>query len=163
MTLLLTVPAILHSHGWHTLGDVGSDPFSLKNPLIHSSQFFPDKRKGQKQCSIKLRFRPSQKEGLPAAPHLWCCYCSCHTRLLLLDSAHLVGYQPSHHNDTRGRGHDTGKAGSSLAGAGHLTWMACHCRGLHNAGTDERQLQTVYKICRHTILLFSNCILTLLL
>ena len=113
MTLLLTVPAILHSHGSHTLDEVGSDPSSLKNPLIHSSQFFPDKREGHKQCLIKLRFGPSQKEGLPVAPHLWCCYCSCHRCLLLLGSAHLAGHQLSRHNGTRGRGRDTGKAGSS--------------------------------------------------
>lgn len=57
MRLLLTVPAILQSHGWHTLGEVGSNPSNLKNPLMHSSQFLPDRRKWQKQGWFKLRLR----------------------------------------------------------------------------------------------------------
>lgn len=136
----------------------GQIPLAWRTHWYTAHSSFLTGGRDKKQCSIKPRWRPSRKGGLPAAPHLWCCSCSCRRRLLLLDSVHLVGHQLSRRNDTRGRGRDIGKAGSSLAGAGHLTWMACHCRGLHNAGTDERQLHTVY-ICRHTFL-FSKCILT---
>lgn len=42
--LLLTVPAVLQLQGWHESTEVGSDPSSLKNPLIHSSQFLPERQ-----------------------------------------------------------------------------------------------------------------------
>lgn len=45
--------------------------------------------------------------------YLWCCACSCHRHLLLLDNAHLVGRQLGHRNDRRGRGCNTDKVGSS--------------------------------------------------
>lgn len=43
--LLLTVPAVWHSQGWHTWTEVGSDCSSLKKPLIHSSQFLPEQER----------------------------------------------------------------------------------------------------------------------
>lgn len=43
--LLLTVPAVWHSQGWHTWTEVGSDCSSLKKLLIHSSQFLPEQER----------------------------------------------------------------------------------------------------------------------